>query len=213
VSGPYALSSGAWATDYEEVRLIGSSVQGVRTDAQSATATFHNATNAAVAMGDAVNRYLAANPQGILETARIFAAMHGAATDSIIRVWQQKRDVGFWRPFQAISGQYDDLNGGTVPQPGWLPMIANPNYSDYLSGHGGLTAPQVEAVRRTLGESVALELRTPAGVARPYTQLIEIEHEAKHARIWGGLHYRKAMDDTYEMGHRTAATVLAALDA
>ena len=57
---------------------------------------------------EAVVRYLAGHPQGILETARIFALMHSAATDSIICTWQQKRDVGFWRPFQAISGLYDE---------------------------------------------------------------------------------------------------------
>ena len=93
---------------------------------QTATALFHNGSNAAMALGDAVVRYLAAHPQGILETARIFALMHSAPADSIICAWQQKRDVGFWRPFQAISGLYDDGNPGTTPQPGWAPLVPNP---------------------------------------------------------------------------------------
>jgi len=213
VSGPYALTSGAYAADYDEVRLLGSSVQGARTDAQTATASFHNATHSGVAMGNAVIERLTAHPVGILATAHLFAAMHVAATDALIYTWQQKRDVGFWRPFQAISGQYDDENGATEPQPGWAPMIGNPNYSDYLSGHGCLTAPQVEVVRRVLGESTPLLLRTPpaVGTSRSYSVLSEVEHEALHARIWGGLHFRKAMVDTYEMGHRTAVQVLAAL--
>ena len=210
LSGPYPLGSAAWASDYNEVKRLGSSVQGDRTDAQAATATFHNATHAGVAMGNAVIEHLTAHPVGIVGTTHLFAAMHGAATDSLITTWQQKRDVGFWRPFQAISGQYDDLNDATEPKPGWMPMITNPNYSDYLSGHGCLTGPQVEVVRRVLGEHTPLTLRTPpaVGTSRSYTQLSEIEHEALHARIWGGLHFRKAMVDTYEMAHRTAVRVL-----
>ena len=213
-SGPYPLTSAAWAADYEEVRRVGSSTStpDQRTADQTATALFYNGSNAGMALGDAVVRYLAAHPQGILETARIFALMHSAATDSIICTWQQKRDVGFWRPFQAISGLYDDGNAGTTSQPGWAPLVANPNYSDYLSGHGAGTSPQAEVVRRVLGEATPLEMRSSAGAPRPYTHVSEIEFDAFHARIWGGLHYRKAMADTYDMGHRTALRVISALD-
>jgi len=213
-SGPYPLTSAAWAADCEEVRRVGSSTSTLeqRTAAQTATALFYNGSNAAMALGDAVVRYLAAHPQGILETARIFALMHSAATDSIICTWQQKRDVGFWRPFQAISGLYDDDNAGTTSQPGWAPLVPNPNYSDYLSGHGAGTSPQAEVVRRVLGEATPLEMRSSAGAPRPYTHVSEIEFDAFHARIWGGLHYRKAMADTYDMGHRTAVRVISALD-
>jgi hypothetical protein len=211
LSGPYSLASPAWASDYEEVRAVGSDTSTQRTAAQTATALFHNSTNAARTLGESVVGYLGGHPQGILETSRIFAQMHGALTDSIICTWQQKRDVGFWRPFQAISGQYDDGNAGTTPQPGWKPLIANPPYSDYLSGHGCATSPQIEVIRRVFGEATALDLVSPTLGTRSYGRLSEIEQEAFQARIWGGLHYRKAMTDTYEMGHRTAVRVMAAL--
>jgi hypothetical protein len=196
------------------VRRVGSSTStpDQRTADQTATALFYNGSNAGMAFGDAVVRHLAGHPQGILETARIFALMHCAAADSIICTWQQKRDVGFWRPFQAITGPYDDGNAGTTRQAGWLPLVANPNYSDYLSGHGAGTSPQAEVVRRVLGEATSLEMRSSVGAPRTYARVSEIEFEAFNARIWGGLHYRKAMTDTYDMGHRTAARVISALD-
>jgi len=212
-SGPYSLTSAAWAADYEEVRRVGSfaNVPAERSADQTATALFYNGSNAGMALGDAVVRYLAAHPLGILETARLFAMMHGAATDSIINTWKHKREVGCWRPFQAISGLYDDGNPGTAPQPGWAPLVTNPNYSDYLSGHGAGTAPQAEVVRRVLGEATPLEVRSSAGAPRTYSHVSEMEFEAFHARIWGGLHYRKSMTDTYGMGHRTAEKVVEAL--
>jgi hypothetical protein len=212
INGPYSLASTAWADDYEEVRAVGSNNSTVRTPGQTATALFHNTTNAARTLGDSMIRYLGAHPQGILETSRIFAQMHGALADSVICAWQQKRDVGFWRPFQAISGQYDDGNPGTIPQPGWTPLIQNPPYSDYLSGHGCATSPQIEVIRRTFGEDTPLDLRSPTLGTRTYARLSEIEHEAFHARIWGGLHYRQAMTDAYDMGHQTAVRVREALD-
>jgi hypothetical protein len=212
ISGPYTLGSSAWADDYEEVRALGSVGSAVRTPAQTATALFHNSTNAAITLGGAMIRYFGGHPQGILETARVFAWMHGALADSLICAWQQKRDVGFWRPFQAISGVLDDGNSGTTPQPGWAPLVPNPPYSDYLSGHGSATSPQIEVIRRVFGEATQLELRSPTLGSRAYAHLAEIEHEAFHARIWGGLHYRQAMTDAYTMGHRTAVRVMAAVD-
>ena len=209
ISGPYTLGSSAWVDDYEEVRALGSVGSTVRTPTQTATALFHNTTNAARTLGDSMIRYFVDHPQGILETARIFAWMHGALADSLICAWQQKRDVGFWRPFQAIAG--DDGNPLTTPEPGWAPLVPNPPYSDYLSGHGSATSPQIEVIRRVFGEVTSLELRSPTLGSRTYAHLSEIEHEAFHARIWGGLHYRKAMTDAYTMGHSTAVRVMAAL--
>jgi hypothetical protein len=209
--GPYPLTSAAWAQDYEEVRALGSLGSTERTPAQTATALFYNSSNSGMAVADAVVRYLDWHPLGILETARLFARMHAAAADSIIVCWQQKRDVGFWRPFQAISGQFDDGNAGTTAEPGWTPLVAMPNYSDYHSGHGSLTGSQVEVVRRTLGENIGLEIRSSTS-SRTYTTLSEIEGEAFPARIWGGLHYRKAMTDAYENAHLTAVRVIGSLD-
>ena len=79
--------------------------------------------------------------------------IHGAQTDSAIRCWGLKRDVGFWRPSQAVAGAGTDGNDATVSEAGWAPLVPNPNYSDYVSGHACLTGPAVEVIRRILGEN------------------------------------------------------------
>ena len=159
VSGPYSLASSAWAADYDEVRRLGSTTSTERTAAQTATAVFFD-SNSATAVSDALVRYLELHPMGIVATARLFAISHTAMTDSIINCWRLKRDVGFWRPFQAISGDYDDGNPATTPEPGWTPLRPKPNYSDYVSGHACLTGPSVQVIRRILGEAVPLEIRS-----------------------------------------------------
>lgn len=206
VDGPDALTSTAYARDYEEVRRYGGggTTPHARTPLQTETAQFFN-SNSAIMVGEAVLDLLAKRPVGLRRTALLFAVMHGAMADSMIRTWELKRDVGFWRPFQAIAGAADDGNPGTEPQAGWTSLLANPPYSDYVSGHGALTAPAVAAVRTVLGKRTALTLHSwNTGADRHYPHLGLIELDALHSRIWGGLHFRDAMEDAYALGHRTA---------
>jgi hypothetical protein len=208
VDGPDRLTSDDYTADYNEVRLLGGAGSTMRTQAQSDTAVFFN-SNSATMVGDALVRYLEAHPESIEETAWLFAAMHGAMTDSLIKCWQLKRDVGFWRPFQAIAAAADDGNPDTQPEPGWAPFLPSPPYSDYVSGHGCLTGPAVEVVRSTLGETTPLELQSSTiATPRTYPTLTQLEHDAFHARIWGGFHFRDAMADAYGIGHRTARSVM-----
>ena len=92
-----------------------------------------------------------------------------------------------------------------------MPLIANPAYSDYTSGHASATAPFAEVLRQTLGDDVSLVLRATGRADRTYATLTALEHDALHARIWGGLHFRDAMDDGYHLGHTTAERVMRAL--
>ena len=208
VPGPDALASGAYAADYDEVRRLGSVTSVERSAEQTATALFFN-SNSATMVGDALIRYLETHPLDLVRTARLFAMIHAAMTDSAIRVWGLKRDVGFWRPSQAIAGADTDGNPATAPETGWTPLVPNPNYSDYVSGHAGLTGPACEIIRRTLGEATPLELRSVnSPTPRTYGHLSEIEHDAFNARIWSGLHFRRAMVDGYAIAHRTAERVM-----
>jgi hypothetical protein len=212
VAGPYALASAAYAVEFDEVRRLGGVSSTERTGEQTATAQFFN-SNSATMVGDALIRYLETHPIGLLATSRMFAMIHAAMTDSAIRVWGLKRDVGFWRPSQAIAGADTDGNPGTATETGWAPLVPNPNYSDYVSGHAGLTGPAVEIIRRTLGEDTPLELRSVNSPSpRTYPHLSELEYDAFHARIWSGLHFRRAMVDGYDIAHRTAERVMAAFD-
>jgi hypothetical protein len=213
VSGPFSLTSTAYARDYDEVRRLGSAASLERTPDQTATALFFN-SNSATAVSDALVRYLEGSPLDLLATARLFAMIHGAQTDAAIRCWGLKRDVGFWRPSMAVAGAGTDGNDATVPESGWAPLIANPPYSDYVSGHACLTGPAVEVIRRTLGETTPLVIRSVnSPTPRVYSRLSELEQDAFSARIWSGLHFRKAMVDGYDIAHRTAERVMSAFGA
>lgn len=213
IDGPDPLNSAAYVADYNQVKRIGRANAPLsdRSASETATALFFNA-NSATMVGDALIRRLEARGMDLLSTAWTFAAMHASMTDSAIQCWRLKRDLGYLRPHEAITGSVDDGNPATVVEAGWTPLVTPvPNYADYVSGHACLTSPQIGVIREVLGEDTALELRSANGPPRVYTKLAHIEHDAYYARIWSGLHFADAMDDGYLIGHDTAARVMAAL--
>jgi hypothetical protein len=212
VDGPDPLTSSAYAAQFDEVKSSGGATSSTRTEAQRLTALFFN-SNSATMVGDALVRYLEGHPMRLADTARLFAAVHAAMTDSLIQCWRLKRDVGFWRPAQAIRDAELDGNPATTEDNTWTPLVPNPPYSDYVSGHGCLTGPAVEVIRRTLGERTPLELiSVNSPTHRTYPTLRGLEKEAFNARIWSGLHFRTAMVDAYHIAHVTARRVLRAID-
>ena len=208
VNGPDPITSAEYAFDFQEVKTIGAATGADRTEHQTETARFFNA-NSAIMVSEGLLRHLDTTPMSLKDTSRLFAVMHTAMSDALITCWRLKYDVGFWRPFQAIQGAATDRNPATIADPTWQPLIPNPSYSDYVSGHGCLTAPAVEAIRQTLGEETSLNLSSiVTGTDRTYPNLTAIEYDAFHARIWGGLHFRDAMEDAYFIGHQAAGMVL-----
>ena len=85
--------------------------------------------------------------------------------------------------------------------------MPNPPYSDYVSGHGCLTGPAVEVIRRPSVRTPARADLVNSPIHRTYPKLKGLEKEAFHARIWSGLHFRTAMVDAYHIGHVTARRV------
>ena len=210
LDGHDPLTSPAYAADYIEVADLGSTTSTTRTPEQTAIAQFFNLPTISAAYRLAVCDVLDGEPMGLLPTTRMFARMDAAVLTSFIQTFRLKFDVGFWRPFQAIAGAASDGNPATTPQTGWTPLVTNPSYSDYTSGHAAATGSWVEVVRQTLGDDTALVLRI-GSQARPYATLTALEHDTLHARIWGGLHFRDAMDDGYYLAHTTAERVMAAI--
>ncbi len=211
VDGPDPLASAAYAADYNEVRRLGPVTSPDRTQEQTDTARFF-ASNPPLMYRDALCRYLDVHPLGLAGSARLFARIDAAVADAMIRTFRLKFDIGFWRPFRAVAEAADDNNPDTAPEVGWTPLIPNPAYSDYTSGHAAATAPFAAVVRRTLGDDTSLVLlsRAPDGsvvATRTYPSLSAIENDALNARVWGGLHFRDAMDDGYQLGHATANQV------
>ena len=58
-----------------------------------------------------------------------------------------------------------------------------------------------------MGDDTPLVLRI-GSQTRSYATISALEHDALNSRIWGGLHFRDAMEDGYYLGHTTAERVI-----
>jgi hypothetical protein len=199
VDGPDPVGSAAYRTDLAEVQADGRTGAD---DEKAATARFFNVPGFGL-YRTALIAHLRAHPLTLAETSDLFADLDSASAETMRQVWRLKFTEGFWRPVAAIAS--DDGDPATDSDPTWTPVLPTPPYSEYPSGHGSLTAAFAETVRCHLGE-IPLTING-AGGPRTYGSLAAMEQDAFMSRIWGGIHFRDAMEDAYLIGHTVAAGV------
>ena len=84
-------------------------------------------------------------------------------------------------------------------------MLTTPPYPEYPSGHQGVTSAFTGVVACHLGD-IPLTL-VGATSSRSYSTLELLRIDALNSRIWGGIHFRDAMDDSYVIGSTYARRV------
>lgn len=196
VDGPDPVGSPAYRVDLAEVEADG---RAGADPEKAATATFFNVPAFAL-YRNALITHLRAHPQSLAATTDLFADLDRATAEAMRQTWRHKLVEGFWRPTAAITS--DDADPLTQPVPGWTSVLPVPPYPEWPSGHGTLTGAFAETVRCHLGD-IPLTL-SGAGSPRTYTSLATLERDAFMSRIWGGIHFRDAMDDAYLIGHTVA---------
>jgi hypothetical protein len=147
--GPKALTSAAYAEDYNEVKELGSLTSTRRTADQTAASIFWQDSGPAI--WNRVFRQLATSEElNIVESARMFAMTNLASADGVIGCWNDKYYWNFWRPITAIREGGSDGNPATEADSGWKPLF-NPTDGNGNPipvsgpGHAGVPGPPVGA--------------------------------------------------------------------
>ncbi len=216
--GPDALSSAAWAQDFNEVKRIGRVDSIYRTADQTYIAKWWQSNP--VRSWNEVGRDLAArNGLSIADTARLLAMQNLAGADASINCWNDKYYWDFWRPWNAIPRALEDGNDATVPDAGWTSLINAP-YPDHPSGHLCLDASHTRILRMFFGNVIeggfkitsisALLAPAPADPrVRTFGSFSQVLDEVTEARIWAGLHYRNADNQGKALGINVADYLVA----
>jgi hypothetical protein len=191
--GPFPLRSPAYAAEFNEVKTLGSKTSTVRTPAQTETALFISSIPFApfqAALRDLVTR----RGLDISESARLFAAVDMSIADAVGVAWDSKLHYGFWRPITAIRLADDDGNPATAADPTWEPLLVTPPYPDHTSGFCSVAGALTRALTRVLGSSrIDLHITSPAtSTSRHYAFADQLRADGVDARVWGGLHFRRA---------------------
>jgi len=207
--GPPAMTSNQYTREFNEVKDLGSLNSLSRTPLQTETAKFISAIPIAplqASFRDLVTRH----HLDISKSARLFAAVDMSIADAIGVVWYSKLHFAFWRPITAIQLADTDGNPATVADPTWVPLIATPPYPEYGSGFNSVVGSATRALTRVLGTSrIDLYISSPATMTtRHYEWASQLTSDGVNGRIWSGLHFRAADEDSLVMARKVAGFAL-----
>jgi PAP2 superfamily len=213
---PNALTSRAYARDFNESKTVGALHSTTRTADETSAAIFWQ--DHAFALWNRTFRALAVSRHlDISDDARLFAAENLAAADAAIGCWNNKYHWNTWRPITAIREAGSDGNRATEPDPTWKPLfdpstpaappaLVTPPFPEYPSGHTCAAGAILGTLRYFFHtDEVAFSASSnKTGTTRTYQRLSEALRENINARIWAGIHFRTADVQGARLGRKVA---------
>ncbi len=126
-----------------------------------------------------------------------------ALGDSFISAWDTKYEVNLLRPVTYIN-RYQRRN--------WAPYIQSPPFPEYPSGHSVASGAAAEILTTMFGQ-VAFTDSTPIingseNLQRSFYSFEHAAQEAAFSRLFGGIHYRAAIELGLKQGECVAQAVL-----
>ena len=207
--GPDDMAGEAYAADLEEVRRYGAATGSDRTAEQTETALFWS-DNPVRQYQDAMRGRVEDAGHDAADAADVFALVNTAMADGIVACWNAKFEAASWRPSTAIRRADTDGNPATVADPTWTPLLPNPAYPDYPSGHACLTGALTETLAHLYG-SWDIDLTVASnvtGTSRRFASAGALDRSAGDGRVWLGIHARTPMRDGSLLGHAAAAAAI-----
>jgi hypothetical protein len=203
--GPNALTSTAYAEDFNEVKALGSLTSTTRTPEQTHIAIFW--AGAGSALWNTVARSLVdQHAIDIGDSALLFAMLNLSAADASINCWNDKYYWDFWRPWHAIQRANEDGNPDTEPDPTWTALLTAP-YPEHPSGHLAHDGAHLEVLKMFFGTNQirfgVTSLRLP-GETRYFDRFSDALNEIVDARVYAGLHFRTADVQGRILGRKVA---------
>lgn len=139
----------------------------------------------------------------LARTSEMYVLVGMALADSFISAWYVKYQVNLLRPVTYIN-QYIRRN--------WAPYIQSPPFPEYPSGHSVASGAAAEVLTTMFGQ-VAFTDRTPIInghelIQRSFTSFHAAASEAAISRMYGGIHFRAAIELGVDHGRCIGQTVL-----
>jgi membrane-associated phospholipid phosphatase len=139
----------------------------------------------------------------LARAAEMYILVDMALADAFISAWNLKYQDNLLRPVTYIR-QYIRRN--------WSPYIETPPFPEYPSGHSVASGAAAEVLTTMFGQ-VAFVDRTPIlngheQIQRSFTSFEAAATEAAISRLYGGIHYRAAIENGLRQGRCVGQTIL-----
>jgi hypothetical protein len=109
--------------------------------------------------------------------------------DAFISCWEEKYRSNRIRPETAINRYLDEQ---------WQPLLQTPPFPEYPSGHSVISMAAASVLTRFLGDHFAFTdtVETYIGLPpRQFASFTAAANEAKISRLYGGIHFRDAIEN------------------
>ncbi|MDY8134744.1 vanadium-dependent haloperoxidase [Aquimarina sp. 2201CG5-10] len=117
-----------------------------------------------------------------------------AIADAFISCWDEKYRSNLIRP-ETLINQHIDEN--------WVPVLQTPPFPEYTSGHSVVSGAASTVLTDIFGDDFAFNDNTEVQYGLPirsFTSFNQAADEAAISRLYGGIHYRAAIDLGLEQG-------------
>ncbi len=125
-----------------------------------------------------------------------------ALFDAFISCWDEKWNSLLVRP-ETLINQYMDED--------WLPLLQTPPFPEYTSGHSVISRAAAITLTEIYGERFAFNDTSEVAYGLPsrkFDGFLEASEEAAISRLYGGIHYRMAIDNGIAQGEQVGGHVI-----
>ncbi len=138
----------------------------------------------------------------LMRSAEAYARTAIALADAFLSVWDEKYRSTLIRPETVINKYLDER---------WEPFLQTPPFPEYTSGHSGISTAAATVLTDEFGDKFAFTDNVEADYGLPprsFSSFKEASAEAAISRLYGGIHYRMAIEEGIGQGRKVGELVI-----
>jgi PAP2 superfamily protein len=139
----------------------------------------------------------------MMQSAEAYARTAIALADGFITSWDEKFRSNMIRPETVINKYMDEA---------WEPLLQTPPFPEYTSGHSVISTAAATVLTDIYGPSFAFSDSSEMSyglTARAFPSFNTAAAEAAISRLYGGIHYRQAIEEGVKQGRKVGELVVA----
>lgn len=137
-----------------------------------------------------------------MQTAEILSRLAITIADSFISCWEAKYQYNKIRP-ETVINHYIDRD--------WRPLLQTPSFPEYPSGHSVVSSAAAVVLTKMVSDQYGFTDSTEVDFGlrpRQFSSFVAAANEASISRLYGGIHFRDAIENGQVEGRKIAAMAL-----
>ncbi|WP_228693324.1 vanadium-dependent haloperoxidase [Lunatimonas sp.] len=138
----------------------------------------------------------------LAQTVQIHTLLALSLHDAFVSCWSEKYRSDRIRPITAINKYVDES---------WQPMLQTPPFPEYTSGHSVISRVSARVLTAYFGDNFDFIDTSEVYFGLPeraFTSFLQAADEAAISRLYGGIHFRDAIEEGVKQGDKIADHIL-----